>query len=151
MSWIPLELLLPFVLASSASPSTPAPIPSERSAVPTAVEWKSALEVPLSRTSPRAAGCRASRVREWLRVHCDAQTFAISLLGGSSEGLSFWIGAESAGRFGEVQFPLRVGDRRVVQLWKLGPTSDGNTGPRPFLVLQEHWSKRAPAPTITLL
>jgi hypothetical protein len=122
-----------------------------RSALPTAEEWLGATQVKLTRTSPRAAACAASRVREWLRVRCATPTFAISLLGGETDGLSFWIGGEAEGRFGEVQLPLRRGDRRVVQLWATRDSGGGSAAVVPALVLQEVWVEDDAAPTVTVL
>jgi hypothetical protein len=124
---------------------------AEKSPVPTAKEWLTAKPVKLSRTSKAAAGCVATRVREWLRVRCPVETFAISLLGGSSEALSFWIGPEQEGQPGEVQLPLRRGDRRVVQLWTKRKEADGTVVPQPSLVLQEQWVEGDPSPTVTVL
>jgi hypothetical protein len=123
----------------------------EKSAVPTAKEWVDAASVGLTRRSPAASGCSARRVREWLRVRCPVKTFAISLLGGSNEGLAFWIGPEAEGQFGEVQFPLRRGDRRVIQLWgtKTGPAGVGEVVPS--LVLQEQWVEGEAAPMVSVL
>jgi hypothetical protein len=123
----------------------------EKSPVPTAKEWVDAASVKLTRRSPAASGCSARRVREWLRVRCPVKTFAISLLGGSNEGLAFWIGPEAEGWFGEVQFPLRRGDTRVVQLWgtKTGPAGVGELVPS--LVLQEQWVEGEAAPMVSVL
>lgn len=123
----------------------------EKSAVPTAKEWVDASPVKLTRTSPAASGCSARRVREWLRVRCPAKTFALSLLGGSNEGLAFWIGPETEGQFGEVQFPLRRGDRRVIQFWgtKTDPAGVGELAPA--LVLQEQWVEGEAAPMVSVL
>ena len=124
---------------------------SERSPVPTAKEWQTATPMQLSRVSPAAAGCKATRVREWLRVRCAQRTFALSLLGGSNEGLAFWIGPEEQGAPGEVQFPLRRGDRRVLQFWAQGKDAQGEFVPEPALVLQEHWLPGEESPFISLL
>jgi hypothetical protein len=70
---------------------------------------------------------------------------------GSNEGLSFWIGPEDKGRPGEVQFPLRRGDRRIVQLWTDGKTADGSAVPEPLLVVQEQWLEGDAAPTVSVL
>lgn len=123
----------------------------EKSAVPTAREWLSATPVRLSRTSRVGAECAATRVREWLRVRCPVKTFALSLLGGSNEGLSFWIGPEAEGQWGEVQFPIRRGDRRVVQFWASREGDAGGLEPKPSVVLQEQWIEGESAPTITVL
>lgn len=144
--------------ASSAAATGPTPssleadVPSaEKSPVPSAKEWQTATTVKLTRRSPAASGCTAKRVREWLRVRCPVKTFALSLLGGSNEGLAFWIGPEAEGRFGEVQFPLRRGDVRVVQFWgtKTDPTGVGEVVPS--LVLQEQWVEGEAAPMVSVL
>lgn len=152
------------ILASAAE--TPAeqtapvpPIPTlesdvpgtEASKSPTAQEWAAATPVKLTRQSPRASSCVATRVREWVRVRCATPTFAISLLGGNIDGLSFWIGGEAEGRFGEVQLPLRRGDRRVVQMWATRDDGSGSATVAPALVLQELWAPGDASPTVTVL
>lgn len=138
------------------APAAPKPVDLdppgvEKSQVPTAKEWLAASPVRLSRTSQAAAGCVATRVREWLRVRCPVPTFALSLLGGSNEGLAFWIGSSAEGQPGEVQFPLRRGDRRVIQFWTQEKDREGGTVPAPSLVLQEQWVDGSPAPIVTVL
>ena len=126
-------------------------VPGEEvSKAPTAEEWLAAAPVKLTRQSPRASSCTAIRVREWLRVRCATPTFAISLLGGNIDGLSFWIGGEAEGRFGEVQLPLRRGDRRVVQLWATRSDAAGSAIVEPALVLQEVWAPGDASPTVTV-
>ena len=146
---------MPTSSASAPAPSVPSatlePPSDERSPVPTAAEWAAATELHASRTSPRAKACRLTRVREWLRVRCAVDTFAISLLGGSNEGLSFWIGPPSEGRFGEVQMPLRRGDRRVVQLWGTKTDPAGVVEIVPSIVVQEAWVEGEPGPIVTVL
>lgn len=124
--------------------------PPARSPSPKAADWLTAAPMKLTRTSPASAGCVATRVREWLRVRCPLKTFALSLLGGSTEGLSFWIGPENQGQYGEVQFPLRPGDRRVVQFWGQEADEAGGAIPVPTIVLQEQWID-GDVPTITVL
>jgi hypothetical protein len=123
---------------------------SEKSKPPTAAEWTAGKRVLLTRVSPRAATCTAIRVREWLRVRCPMPTFALSLLSGSIEGLSFWIGTEADNQFGEVQVPLRPGDRRVVQLWTSRAAQTG-AAVEPSIVLQELWIEGEASPVVTLL
>lgn len=140
------------VVAVSTAGPLDADVPGpDKSPVPTAKEWLSATPAKLSRTSQAAVGCDATRVREWLRVRCPIKTYAISLLGGSNENLSFWIGPEKEGQPGEVQFPLRRGDRRVVQFWMAGKDADGNVAPVPSIVLQEQWVEGEASPTVTVL
>jgi hypothetical protein len=105
----------------------------------------------LTRVSAAGATCNAIRVREWLRIRCASKTFAISLLGGSNEGLAFWIGPEADGQPGEVQFPLRRGDRRVVQFWAAGKDAEGGFQAKPLLVVQEQWVEGEAAPIVTAI
>ncbi|WP_437312011.1 hypothetical protein [Sorangium sp. So ce388] len=130
------------------------PFPGEPSKQPTAAEWKAAPRVRLSRTGPAAAGCRAYRTREWLRIRCPELTVsAISLLGGKTEGVAFWIdpprGGSELPRGGEVMFPIRRGDRRVIQILTFGPGYDGPFTLLPAIVVQEQWLDDEPAPTVT--
>ncbi|WP_437760700.1 hypothetical protein [Sorangium sp. So ce1389] len=130
------------------------PFPAEPSRQPTAAEWKAAPRVRLSRTGPAAAGCRAYRTREWLRIRCPELTVsAISLLGGKTEGVAFWIdpprGGSELPRGGEVMFPIRRGDRRVIQILTFGPGYDGPFTLLPAIVVQEQWLDDEPAPTVT--
>jgi hypothetical protein len=72
------------------------------------------------------------------------------VLGGSSAEVSFWIDHDER-RGGEVQFPLRRGDRRVVQIWAGEADAAGVFKPRPALVIQEHWLEDRAAPTVTAM
>lgn len=138
--------------AAGPSPLRGADIPKERSKAPTVEEWRDvALAKSVKPTRQSAAPCTAVRVREWLRVRCYGEPFAISLLGGSNDGLSFWIGDENGKAFSEVQLPLRSGDRRVVQLWSAVRDAAGTSVVTPSWVIQEHWVEGEPDPTVTLL
>jgi hypothetical protein len=123
----------------------------EKTKPPSAAEWAKAGKVRLTRTGPAAAPCTAYRVREWLRVRClGTQPHAMVLLGGSESEVSFWIDHDDR-RGGEVQFPLRRGDRRVVQVWNGEVDKAGVFKPRPSLVIQEHWLEDRAAPTVTAM
>ncbi|XXX82422.1 hypothetical protein WMF30_27075 [Sorangium sp. So ce134] len=140
--------------AGEERPLDAEPFPAEPSKQPTAAEWKSAPRVRLSRAGPAAAGCRAYRMREWLRIRCPELTVsAISLLGGKTEGVAFWIdpprGGSELPRGGEVMFPIRRGDRRVIQILTFGPGYDGPFTLLPAIVVQEQWLDGEPAPTVT--
>ncbi|WP_437718941.1 hypothetical protein WMF45_22565 [Sorangium sp. So ce448] len=140
--------------AGDELPLDAAPFPPEPSRQPTAAEWKAAPRVRLSRAGPAAAGCRAYRAREWLRIRCPELTVsAISLLGGKTEGVAFWIdpprGGSELPRGGEVMFPIRRGDRRVIQILTFGPGYDGPFTLLPAIVIQEQWLEDEPAPTVT--
>ena len=136
--------------------STPKPLEvdppgADKSQVPTAKEWLAASPRRPARTSHAPARGVAARRRAGLRVRCPVPTFALSLLGGSNEGLAFWMGAPAEGQPGEVQFPLRRGDRRVIQFWTQEKDREGGTVPAPSLVLQEQWVDGSPAPIVTVL
>lgn len=131
------------------------PIPSgeDKPKVPKAVEWQTATRVKFTRKGPRAKSCHMSRVREWVKVHCDVQTTAVSLLGGSLGAAFLWLTppkeGEAAPPAGEVIFALKPGDRRVFELFSYGPAYGGSMI-SPGLVLQEHWVAGEPAPTIVI-
>ena len=123
-------------------------IPSARSPSPKLTDWTSAVRVRPTRRSP-AASCRVELVREWLRVRCAGEAFAISLLGGDFEGIAYWI--DPTTKEGEVLMPLRVGGKHVFQLWKAGKDRAGAFAPEPTLVVQQYWLEGAAAPTLTIL
>jgi hypothetical protein len=124
-------------------------LPAERSPSPKLPEWAGATRVRPTRRSAAAAGCRVEVLREWLHVKCAAETFALSLLGGDSEGVAFWI--EPSTKEGVVLLPLRRGGKHVVQLWKAGKDRTGGFAPQPALLLQEYWLEGAASPVLTIL
>jgi hypothetical protein len=124
-------------------------IPAEKSKSPKVAEWAAAPQVKLTRKGPAAATCRAHLVREWMRVRCVGEVFAISLVGGSPEGVAFWIGGTAAEPFGEILTPVRRGDRRVFQLWAPGKDAAGMFAPKPMLVVQEQWVEGQKTPVVT--
>jgi hypothetical protein len=126
-----------------------APIPAEKSGSPKSPEWGAALRVRPARRSAAAAACRADLVREWIRVKCASETFAISMLGGDLDGFAFWI--DPLTKDGEVMMPLRRGNKHVFQFWKAGKDSAGAFAPVPTFVVQEYWLEGAPAPVLTVL
>jgi hypothetical protein len=133
--------------AEEERPLEGAALPTDPSPVPKPAEWPAAPRVRVTRRGPAAAGCRAYLLREWLRVRCPGEAFALSLLGGDSD-VAFWI--DPASREGEVLVPLRPGSKHVVQLWKAGKDAAGVFVPEPLVVLQQHWLAGAPAPVVTL-
>ncbi|EYF05153.1 hypothetical protein [Chondromyces apiculatus] len=124
-------------------------IPAEASKPPTVAEWLAAPRVKFTRKGPAAAGCRAQMVRAWLRVRCEGQVFAVSLVGGGPEGVAFWIGGPVDAPFGELLTPVRRGDRRVFQLWAPGKDEAGMFAPKPMLVVQEQWIEGQRSPVLT--
>jgi hypothetical protein len=134
-----------------------APFADEASAKPTADEWRSAPEVEPTRRGPRAARCHVWRVREWVRVSCpDLVTASIAMLGGTAQGMAFWIDPVREGADGklpsggEVLFPVRRGDRRVVQLLSFGAGYEGPFTQLPALVVQESWLPDEEEPVLLL-
>ncbi|MDI1451382.1 hypothetical protein [Polyangium sp. 6x1] len=155
--------LLALVAAATASSPAPAQAPgdsaaldvnppsAEKTKAPTFEEWSKAPKVRLSRTGPAAAPCTAYRVREWLKVRClGTKPHAMVVLGGDAAEVSFWIDRDER-QGGEVQFPMRRGDRRVVQIWAGGVDAAGVFKPKPSLVIQEHWLEDRAAPTVTAM
>jgi hypothetical protein len=169
-------VLGPFVATAQPAPSgsttaaaataPPASLPSfadgiptdQESKKPTPEEWRDAPVVAPTRMGPRAKGCTVSRVREWIRVSCpDLVTASIGVLGGTMAGYAFWIDPQKEGKDaklpagGEIQFPVRKGDRRVVQMLTFGTGYEGPLTQLPAIVVQEHWLDDADRPTLTVL
>lgn len=109
--------------ADALSPPPPrfdeAPFPSEKSPMPKDAEWKTAPFVSLAEGYERP-GCKAQRIREWMRLECETEVAKVTLLGGNAEGVRFRLAPleEEWQRFpsrGEMIFPVRRGDRRVIE------------------------------------
>jgi hypothetical protein len=126
-----------------------APIPTEKSGSPKSPEWGTALRVRPTRRGTAAAVCKADLVREWLRVKCASETFAVSMLGGDLDGSAFWI--DPLTKDGEVMMPLRRGNKHVFQFWKPGKDAAGAFSPVPTFVVQEYWLDDGSPPVLTVL
>jgi hypothetical protein len=150
------------------------PFPDDKTKPPTDDDWKSAIQVRLSRVSPSVpTGCRAWRVREWMKIHCDMKTAGLRLLAGKSEGVSLVVvesliseeaadkdwqvnlqRLESMGRFGQIVFPVRRGDRRVFEWLRLDQFDNYEGGPSiaptSAMLVEEQWLD-GEAPEIALL
>lgn len=142
------------------------PFAEEKTKAPTLEEWTSAPEVSLSRVSLGASACRARRLREWVKIHCDRKTAGLRLLAGSTDGIALWVGEaipnerdregfDTMGRFGEIVFPVRRGDRRVFEWFALefwenydGPMSVGSSS---SMIVEEQWLEGATKPEVALL
>ena len=131
----------------------PIVIDDKDSKTPKLSDWQTATRIRIHRRGPRAENCRAWRTRAWLKVHCDVRSTAISLLGGSFKGVSMWLREPPAGspapEAAEVVFPIRPGDRRILEFFSFGETYGGSMV-SPGLVLQEYWIEGATAPTIVM-
>ena len=139
------------------------PFGDEKTKTPDADDWKAAKQVRLSRVSRSVpSGCRAWRVREWMKIHCDLKTAGLRMLAGKSEGVSLVISEslvsekeamqnpelfskhfETMGRIGQIVFPVRRGDRRVFEWLSLEIASGYDSGqsavPRSTMILEEQW------------
>lgn len=140
----------------ATKPLASEPIPTTASERPTLEEWKSAVVLEVTRRSPEAVGCRAYRVREWLKVHCDFLMAGIRQLGGGADGVLLWVVPKTSenlwepGQGGQVILPMRPGDRRVVQFFALDGGDYGGIWSTPSVVLDEVWLEGAPGPTVIL-
>jgi hypothetical protein len=116
------------------------PFPEDKSKAPSLDEWQSAPEVAWTRASHSFASfCTLKRLREWIKVRCDKQTAGMRVIAGGAEGVSMPLaipipadrdpqGLLTAGRFGEIIFPLRRGERRVFQWFFLNAGEDDYNG-----------------------
>jgi len=131
----------------------PIPVDDEAPKTPKAADWKTATRVKITRRGPRAANCRAWRAKSWVKIHCDKETTAVSLVGGEFRGVSMWMpepkeGVPAPGS-SEAMFPIHPGDRRIFELFSFGETYGGSMI-SPGLVLQEYWLPGESAPVIVL-
>jgi len=139
------------------------PFSDEKTKTPDAEDWKRAEQVRLSRVSPSVpAGCRAWRVREWMKIHCDRKTAGLRMLAGSSDGVSLVVAEslvsmeeanksfdllvkhlDTLGRIGQIVFPVRRGDRRVFEWLELEVWSGYDSAPSPVpsstMIVEEQW------------
>jgi hypothetical protein len=152
-------------MTASAAVSAPAkgksfqeePPGAEKSAAPSVEAWR---EAPLVALDRGVAACRAYRVREWLKIHCDSFPAAgVSLLAGDPEGVLTWVDPVTEGtsqeamkkpRGAQVIFPVRRGDGRVVQIAQFGEGYDGPLGWNAGFTVSEQWLPEEPSPLITV-
>jgi hypothetical protein len=121
--------------------------PSAESPRPHRREWKSAPLIALARAPDT---CEARAIREWVRVSCHGPLEAM-LVGGSHEGVDLYQGNEWDPPI-HVVFPVRRGDRRVIQLYDVERTSryqpltvsSGGT------IVSESWTPDEGTPTIVV-
>jgi hypothetical protein len=134
------------------------PFPDAPTPVPKAKEWESAQRVVFDSKSGGGltGSCQAHRLREWIRLRCSSTSIgAISLLGGNSDGLGFqldpppneWVSFPEAG---QIVFPVRRGDRRVIEWLQVSWGYRGPNSIEPYLVVSEHWLPDEAQPTIVL-
>lgn len=156
------RVVIPPLVAEETLPAFDAePFPEDKSKAPKPAEWKEAPRVRLSRVAERASDCRAYRVREWMKIHCDRLVAGLRLLAGSTEGIALWIwerppGASdtqffSSGHGADVIFPARRGDRRIFQAIDIDFGEYEGWGTAPGVLIEERWPERAKSPEIALL
>jgi hypothetical protein len=121
------------------------PFPAEKSKAPTIAEWTAAPRVRLTRTT-RTNGCNAARVREWVKIHCDVQTAGLRLIAGSTDGIALWVpepikedDLSTVGRFGEIVFPVRQGDRRIFEFLRFDSGDWGGWSTTSSYLVEEEW------------
>lgn len=132
--------------APSAAPEEGLSVPEGTTPEPTFPEWSKAEEVKVGRG---AGKCKVFRVREWLRVHCDEEfILRLALLVGSPKGVSF--AQNRFGMGGDVMFPVRRGDRRLLEVIEMKSRSRYSIFSGPLAVVSEVWLPSWPRPVITL-
>jgi hypothetical protein len=141
------------------------PFPETRSPEPKAAEWPLVSRVTLDRSAVglfvehQGAGigsgrCEARRKREWIQIRCAFDTGVVSLLGGNVDGLALRLDPEEKQDFpvfpagAEVVFPVRRGDRRVIEWLEAASGYKGLRSVEPAFVLSEQWPAGDEAPSI---
>ncbi|APR80209.1 Hypothetical protein A7982_05556 [Minicystis rosea] len=134
------------------------PFPEKATSFPKAEEWEEAKAVTVDRVHPPSlfvthanerVGCRAQRVREWVRIQCQAMTGGAVLLGGNRDGLSIRFDKVHGGT--EVIVPVRRGDRRVIEMFgseTLSFKAFSSERAKFGFVISEQWPAGDERPTI---
>ncbi|WP_433927302.1 hypothetical protein AB3662_29825 [Sorangium cellulosum] len=131
-----------------------APPAPERTPRPAAAEWDAAEPVRLARDRSGAA-CKARMRREWLRIDCSARSLAMVRTLGASAGEA-WFGLEQKGSDGlatgvSVVFPVRLGDRRVIEIGSESWEYRGQVGFSTSFVISEQWLEGDAGPLVSVL
>ena len=90
-------------------------------------------EAPSDDSGEAQARCAARALRGWLRVTCERFEASVSLLGGSAEGLVIDADMSTV----TITLPLVPGDRRVLQIARLGFEYGQTTGLHADSILSE--------------
>ncbi len=99
-----------------------APLDAEKSKRPTEEQWKSAAPLELPRPHEL---CTAARIEEWVRVTCRSPApwddyFGARTVGGAYDEVTITDRPNEPGEKGvlgvRITFPVRRGDRRLIQL-----------------------------------
>jgi hypothetical protein len=127
-------------------------ISRKRSSLPKQREWREGKPVDFARDDARCAG---RLVREWLRIRCFIPRVAgATLLAGNRDGTSLrLVGAfdELSAASAEIVFPLRSGDRRVIQLTALDDNGEwGGGGESISAMISESWVEEDRGPIVVV-
>lgn len=160
---LPLLLAVALVVEVARPDSPPQPAagawlpPDARSDRPAEADWANAEPLALARPH---RSCTAKRIREWARVQCKRDPKAeepylgIRVVGGSHEDVRVSDPADGKkfARDVAVVFPVRKGDRRVIELVGAQPIpwKSFTVYEKLELVVSEEWLPSEPAPTITV-
>lgn len=130
-------------------------IPKEASSRPTLEEWKTATRIEITRRSMNAHECDVFRVREWLKVKCNTIVAVIKQHGGNPENVFFWVGSHDTVNWsqingGEVILPMRPGDQRIIEFFRLFPETCYGRQALPWLIVDETWIEGEATPTVVI-
>lgn len=132
-------------------------IPTEKSPVPKYDEWQAAPLVEVAHRGANTSDCSVTRVREWLKVRCFMNIGAVYQHAGNPEGVSFWVSPKTDvytdfdnANGAEMIFPLRQGDRRLLQFYNLGHDPCFGIGFDPGIMVEETWLEGEPGPIVVV-
>ncbi|HTN91955.1 MAG TPA: hypothetical protein VL242_50145 [Sorangium sp.] len=135
-----------------------APPAPERTPRPQAAEWDAAETVRLARDRGGAA-CKARMRREWLRIDCATPSVAVVRTLGASAGEEWlWLDQKNSEHdpLGlatgvSVVFPVRHGDRRVIEILSATGGYRSEFGVATTFVISEQWLDGDAGPIVSLL
>ncbi|WP_438014261.1 hypothetical protein WMF18_25490 [Sorangium sp. So ce315] len=131
-----------------------APPAPERTPRPAAAEWDAAEPVELARDRSGAA-CKARMRREWLRIDCKGPSLAVVRTLGASAGEEwFRLDQQPNDELASsvsVVFPVRLGDRRVMEIISVSFEYRGETGMTTSFVISEQWLNGDAGPLVSVL
>lgn len=169
----PMGVRMPEVRAQDATPpptakTTPVSVawtpPAEESKRPEPSEWAQAQKLELLR--PHAL-CTAQTLREWVRIACkspkDETFFGVRVIGGPHDDVrinDLPLSPDEAKKANnqtmrgtDVVFPMRRGDRRIMEIGRVLPTCFRcySVEETTEVVISALWLAGAPSPTIVVI